>query len=201
MDAARELFAQRGLDVTLNEIAKYAGVGVGTVYRRFPDRDALIDALFEERVEELVAISRAGLEDPDPWSGLITTIARLLEVQETDRALKELMLSSGPAHERVGHVRERMSPIVAELIARAREAGALRADVVPRDFPLLQIMLGAVIDVSRDSAPGLWRRYLEIMAQGMRAEPESPPPPLSVATPGFERMGAVLRSWRPPRRT
>ena len=199
MDAARELFAQRGLDVTLNDIAHHAGVGVGTVYRRFPDKAVLIEALFEERVEELVAIARAGLDDPDPMNGFVTAITRVLEVQEADRGMKELMLSVDSSRQRVGRIRELMAPIVAQLVARARASGELRSEVVPQDFPMIQIMLGAVIDVGRDAAPGLWRRYLELLVQGMRAQPQ-PPPPLSVPAPGFDRMQCVLSTWRPPRR-
>jgi len=198
MDAARTLFAQRGLDVTLNDIAREAGVGVGTVYRRFPDKDTLIDALFEERVEELVALARSGLDDPDPLAGLVGAIARVLEVQEADRGLKELMLAPRARRERIGRIRARMAPIVAQLVERARDSGQLRAGIAPQDFPLIQIMLGAVIDVARDEAPGLWRRYLEIIVQGIRADPD-PPAALSVATPAFERMDRVLARWRPPR--
>ncbi|HEX4035462.1 MAG TPA: helix-turn-helix domain-containing protein [Solirubrobacteraceae bacterium] len=199
MDAARELFAQRGLEVTLNDIARHAGVGVGTVYRRFPDKDALIEALFEERVAEIVAIARGGLEASDPWEGFTGAITSILALQESDRALKELMLSSEERRERVNRIRALMAPIVAQLITRARDAGQLRADVVPQDFPLLQIMLGAVIDVEHDHAPGLWRRYLEMMLQGMRATPAAPAP-LSVDAPDWESMSLVLASWRPPRR-
>lgn len=199
MEAARELFAQRGLEVTLNDIAHHAGVGVGTVYRRFPDKAALIEALFEERVEELVALARTGLAAPDPWEGFVATITAILALQESDRGLKEVMLSSESGRERVSRVRERMAPIVAEIIARARESGDLRDDTVPQDFPIVQIMLGAVIDVARDAAPGLWRRYLEIILAGLRAHPELPGP-LDVPAPGWERMEQVLANWRPPRR-
>jgi AcrR family transcriptional regulator len=199
MDAARELFAQRGLDVTLNDIAHHAGVGVGTVYRRFPDKAVLIEALFEERVEELVEIARAGLDDPDPMNGFVTAITRVLEVQEADRGMKELMLSVDSSRQRVGRIRELMAPIVAQLVARARASGELRSEIAPQDFPMIQIMLGAVIDVGRDAGPGLWRRYLELLVQGMRAQPQSPPP-LSVPAPGRDRMQSVLSTWRPPRR-
>lgn len=195
MEAARELFAQRGLEVTLNDIARHAGVGVGTVYRRFPDKDALIDALFEQRVEELVAIARAGLDATDAWAGVVTAITSILEIQDADRGLKELMLSADTGRAQVGRMRERMAPIVAQLIARARERGELREDIVPQDFALIQIMLGAVIDVAREHAPGLWRRYLEII----RVRPHAPAP-LSVQTPDWDRMGLVLAAWRPPRR-
>src|SRR5579862_1591321 len=94
MDSARALFAERGLDVTLNDIAHHAGVGVGTVYRRFPSKDDLIDALFEDGVSRIAGIAREGLEDPDPWNGFVSTLERLLELQEADRGLKELLTST-----------------------------------------------------------------------------------------------------------
>jgi AcrR family transcriptional regulator len=199
MDAARALFAERGLDVTLNDIAHHAGVGVGTVYRRFPSKDALIDALFEEAVSQIAATAREGLEDPDPWHGFVSTLERLLELQDADRGLKELMLSTQRDRAGVTRVRGRMAPIVAELMERARDAGALRADIVPQDFPMIQVMLSGIIDIARDEAPGLWRRYLEIIVQGLRADP-TPPAGLAVPPPPFERMDAVMGSWRPPRR-
>ena len=199
MDSARALFAERGLEVTLNDIAHHAGVGVGTVYRRFPTKDDLIDALFEEAVSDIVAIARAGLADPDPWNGFVGTLERVLEFQEADRGLKELMLSTTRDQAGVARVRARMVPIVAQLMERARDAGQLRPDIVPQDFPLIQILLGGIIDVARDEAPGLWRRYLEIIVQGLRADPHAPAK-LAVAAPEFERMDAVMRSWRPPRR-
>ena len=161
MDAARELFADRGLDVTLNDIARHAGVGVGTVYRRFPDKELLIEALFEERLAELEAIALAGLAMADPWEGIVATLTGVLELQEADRGFKELILSVGRRRDGIAPIRARMAPVVAELMARAKAAGQLRGDIGPQDFPLLQILLGAVIDVSRDASPGLWRRYLE----------------------------------------
>src|ERR1700688_3298976 len=200
LEAARELFAGRGLGVSLNDIARHAGVGVGTVYRRFPDKEVLIEALFEERLAELEAIALAGLAMADPWDGIVATLTGVLELQEADRGFKELILYVDRSRDGIAPIRARMAPIVAELMARAKAAGQLREDIGPQDFPLLQILLGAVIDVSRDASPGLWRRYLELILQGMRAEP-GPPAPLRVAMPGLEDMDRVLRCWRPPRRS
>src|SRR5947209_3658036 len=79
LDAARELFAERGLGVTLNDVAHYAGLGVGTVYRRFPDKALLIDALFEQRLEEIIHMLKESLNDPDPWHGLTAFLERVLD--------------------------------------------------------------------------------------------------------------------------
>lgn len=193
LDAAAELFAERGLGVTLNDIAHHADVGVGTVYRRFPDKDVLIDALFEERVEEMLALAEGALEDPDPWHGLESFLERGLELQARDKGLKQLLLSTPQGCARVGGVRERMLPIVTALVARARDAGALRADVEPEDFAVTQWMLGAVVDYGRDISPDLWRRYMRLLLRGMRAEP-SPPEPLPVAPLSRHQLDELFTS-------
>jgi AcrR family transcriptional regulator len=183
LDAAAELFAERGLGVTLNDIAHHADVGVGTVYRRFPDKDVLIDALFEERVEEMHVLAEAALEDPDPWHGLESFLERGLELQARDKGLKQLLLGTPQGCARVGGVRERMLPIVTAIVARARDAGQLRADIEPEDFAVTQWMLGTVVDYARDISPDLWRRYLGLLLRAMRAEPSAPDPlPLPALT-------------------
>ena len=92
LDAARVVFAERGLSGSLDDIARQAGVGVGTVYRRFPDKELLIDALFEERIEEIADVARAAADHPDPWEGLVDFLTRTQELQSRDRGLKELVL-------------------------------------------------------------------------------------------------------------
>lgn len=197
--AARELFAQRGLTVSLDEIARHAGVGVGTVYRRFPTREQLIDALFQERLAEIVALAEEGLASEDPWLGLTNFIQRTLERQAADKGLKELILGTTEGRERVTQFRRLMFPLATELVRRAHASGSLREDFSPQDIPLLQLMLGAIVDASRPVAPELWRRYLALVLDGMRAEPAREPlpaPPVSV-----NELDQVMRTWCPPRAT
>src|ERR1700694_204012 len=85
IEAATELFAERGLGVTLNDVAHYAGVGVGTVYRRYPDKADLIEEVFEHRLGELAGLAEAARDDPDPWKGLTNFLERSLELQARDR--------------------------------------------------------------------------------------------------------------------
>lgn len=186
LDAARELFAQRGLGVTLNDVAHHAGVGVGTVYRRFPDKARLIDELFEQRVEELVAFMEEAVADPDPWHGLIAYLEKVVERTAHDQALKEIVISTPDGVQRVCRIRDRLLPRGLDLVRRAQESGRLRPDVAATDVPIIQMMLSAVIDASRDVDPELWRRYLQIIIRGIATDPDaagataSPtPPPLS----------------------
>jgi AcrR family transcriptional regulator len=199
LDAARELFAEQGLGVTLNDIAHHAGVGVGTVYRRFPDKARLLDELFEEQLGELVALMEDGLADPDPWRGLTRYLTRGLELQARDRGFREILLQTPEGTERIGRVRARLFPLGTQLVQRAKDAGALRADFEPQDLPLLVMMLTAVIDAAHDVAPGLWRRYLEIVIQGLRA---TPGPPDDIATPpvSADQVSHIMAALKLPRR-
>jgi AcrR family transcriptional regulator len=193
--AARELFAERGLGVTLNDIAHHAGVGVGTVYRRFPDKAQLIDGLFEERLEEFVELMTAALDDPDPWQGFAGFLVRSLELQAADRGLRELVLGAPGGRERVARFRAQLYPLGSRLVQRARGGGQLRADCETQDIAILQLMLGLVIDAAHDVEPELWRRSLGIVLQGLRADP-GPPAPLAPPALSAEQMDEVLlASW------
>jgi AcrR family transcriptional regulator len=176
IEAGRELFAERGLNVTMDEIARHAGVGVGTAYRRFASREALIEALFDDRIEQVIANVEAAAADPDPWNGLVTMIERSIEMQTADRGLKELLFSPAELRTRVTGVRERMFPLVARVFTRAREAGVLRDDVSALDLPAINFMLAAVADLGADVEPELWRRYATILLDGLRARRDAPTP-------------------------
>lgn len=180
--AARRLFAERGLEVTMDEIAREAGVGVGTAYRRFANRDALVDALFEERILDFVALAEAALEQEDPWDGLEHFLWRSAEMQAADRGLHELLSRDQDTLERVTRVRERVLPLVKRIATRALESGQARPDFAPLDVPILSLMLVQVVEFSREVDPELWRRYLALLLDGLRAgcEPRPlPHPPLS----------------------
>jgi AcrR family transcriptional regulator len=168
--AARELFAERGLEVTMDEIARRAGVGVGTVYRRFPRREEIIQALFEQRMEDYLALTERSLADPDPWHGLVEFCEQGLAMQAADRGLKELLAGHGHGGESGARMRARLIPLVERLVARAQEAGVLRPDVGALDLPMVSLMVGQVIDFSHEVAPDLWRRYLALLLDGLRSE-------------------------------
>jgi len=199
LQAAREVFAERGLGVTLDEIARHAGVGVGTVYRRFADKEALIDALFDDRIGELVAIAEQALAEDDAWEGLVRFLDRSLAMQAADRGLKDLITSSTHGRDRVAQARALLAPLVSELVRRAQAAGELRADVEPTDVPVITLMLSLVADYAADVVPELWRRYLTIVLDGLRARREEPTA-TAVDALDFDELGQAMRSWRPPPR-
>src|SRR4051812_28011489 len=137
--AAAEVFAERGLDVSLDDIAAAAGVGVGTVYRRFPDKDSLIDALFEDKIDQMVQIATDALQIDDPWEGLTTFMRAMCRVQAADRGVRDALLSRGRGRERVAGARERIAPVALKLFARAQDAGVIRSDLGPFDVPMLHL--------------------------------------------------------------
>jgi AcrR family transcriptional regulator len=199
LDAAEELFAERGLSVTLNEIAHHAGVGVGTVYRRFPDKAKLIDGLFERHLEELVELMEQAVADPDPWAGLTHFLEGSLASQACNSALKDLVLSTPEGLEHVARVKARLYPLGERLLRRAQESGQLRGDIQAVDLAIVQMMVGSVIDCARAVDDQLWRRYLEIVLQGLRAHP-SPPQTLGHPAPPADRLEAVMAAGRRGRR-
>ncbi len=161
LEAAAELFAARGLEVTLDDIAAQAGLGVGTVYRRFPNRDALVEALFEQRLAGIVAVAEGALAEPDSWAGVVRMLTELGAIMAADQGLHEVLVcrSGGCGDNDV--VRDRMAPIVTAVFARAAADGHLRPDVVPTDFPMVLRMVAAVAEFTRDVRPELWRRYVD----------------------------------------
>jgi len=193
--AAREVFQERGTAATLNDVAHHAGVGVGTVYRRFPNKEVLVDALFEDMVNAMERYVVEALAVPDAWTGLLEALERMCELQAFDRGLREVLLGMGRGPERQIQVEARIGRDFDRLLDRAREQGALRADAVGADMPVIQLMLGAVSEYT--ATPGLWRRYLYVLMDGMRAHPEnSALPAVRTDQPIF--TGRPVRTSQPP---
>jgi AcrR family transcriptional regulator len=190
LDAAAELFARKGLGVGLDEIARHAGVGVGTAYRRFPDKEQLIEALFDDRIEQIAALAERSAACEDAYAGLVEFIDGNVQLQSTDQGLKELILGSPHAIARVRAARARIEPAVESLVSRAQAAGQIRADVAHTDVALVQFMLTAISDITRDVDPDVWRRGLRLVLDGLRT-----PTPGAMPGPPIPResLDAVIR--------
>src|SRR3954451_9955164 len=184
--AATEVFAERGLDATLNDVAHYAGVGVGTAYRRFANKEQLIDELFAQRIDENPALADRELADADAdaWRGFTSFIEGSLQRQLDDRGFREILNNPENGHTRLADARERVTPLVESIVERAKRAGVLRPAFDPTDLIFIQLALAALMDPTRDSSPALYRRYLTMFLDGVRAEranrSELPVGPLSV---------------------
>jgi AcrR family transcriptional regulator len=177
--AASEVFADQGLDATLDDVARHAGLGVGTVYRRFSSKEELIEALFEQALHEVVALAGEAETMADSWEGLTWFLERATEMQAQDLGLRDVILHSGYGRERVALARENIVPVVTRLVERAQADGHLRKDFVPTDVPVIELMLSSVSAYTNSMAPDLWKRYLAIVIDGLAAghpDPSALPP-------------------------
>jgi AcrR family transcriptional regulator len=193
--AAAEVISERGLDASLDDVARRAGVGIGTVYRHFPGKEALAEAIFEESLIALVGIAERSLTEPDPWVGLVTYIERAAELLSADRGLRQILMFATFGRDQASQARALLQPAVTRLVERAQVAGVLRADVQSTDIPLAVIMLSAAADYTRPVRPQTWRRYLALILDAMsvsRAMPSSLPE--SALTP--DEMELALQSGR-----
>ncbi|MXP22676.1 TetR family transcriptional regulator [Gordonia sp. HNM0687] len=168
LDAARELFAVKGLGVTLNDIAHHAGVGVGTAYRRFANKEEIIDTLFEERLQAVETVAREALEEPDPWTALTDYLKRALAMQFGDRGLHQILDDPTLGDARINDVRLRIAPLIVELVGRAKDAGVVREDFEPTDVTFIQSAMAPIMDSTRDVAPEVYQRYLTYFLDGIR---------------------------------
>lgn len=195
IEAARELFAERGVDVALDEVAKRAGVSIGTLYNRFPTRAALIEAVFADRLEKIAAFAVRALANPDPWQGFAAYLTDVCELQAADRGFNEVAargLGDSPANRNLRH---QVSEAMAQLIERAKQAGAMRADLASEDLAFVIWGIAQTVERTADVAPRLWRRHLALLLDGFRAEAAHPlpEPPLD---PGLSH--AAMPQCDPP---
>lgn len=167
--SARALFASAGLAVSVEEITHHAGLGMGTLYRHFPTKEELIDAVLEDAFADFLALVESALAQVDPWEGLCHFFERALAMYARNRGLKDVVASGEHGRARTAAMRARMWPLISQLVERAREQGTLRADFAAEDVVLVLWSGERVIERSRGVAPELWRRYLGLLLDGLRA--------------------------------
>jgi AcrR family transcriptional regulator len=170
LEAATEVFAARGLEATLDDVAQRAGVGVGTVYRRFPSKEALVEALFERAVDGIVELAFRAGTITDSWDGLVWFLEKASQRQAEDLGLRDVALHCMYGRERISRARERIIPAVTRLVKRAQRDGHLRADVVAADVAIIELMVNSVASQTGRVAPELWRRYLAIVLDGLAVD-------------------------------
>jgi AcrR family transcriptional regulator len=162
------VFTERGLDATLDDVARHAGVGVGTVYRRFPDKASLAEALFDERIDELAGLAERAQAEPDAWAALVSFLEDSAEMLATDRGLRQILMFAAQGHDSAMCARDRMRPAIESLLKRAQADGQVRPDLAATDIPIIEFMLAGVAEYARLVRPTVWRRYLALMLDGLR---------------------------------
>jgi len=199
IDGARVVFAERGLRGSYDDVAREAEVGVGTVYRRFPDRQQLIDVLFEESIADVLEVVETALAAEDPWEGLVHFIVGLQERQCADRGLRELVFGSDQSASRLASTRAQFVPRIDRLIARAREAGVVRNDFHSTDLGIMQLAVCAIADATRDTAPDAWRRTLSVLIDGLQPTRDGVRP-MGAPQLSLDQFDAALRADAASRR-
>lgn len=183
LEVAREMFAERGLDVPMAAVARRAGVGIATLYRHFPTKESLITEVFADQLAECVAAVDDGLADPDPWRGFRTAIEKLCDIQALDRGFTAAFLTAFPDAIDFDRQRDRALRDFAELARRAQVTGKLRADFVLDDLLLLLMAAGGVITGSTEASLAASRRLVAYLLHAFRAEHADPDRPFPPAVP------------------
>ncbi|WP_188195815.1 TetR/AcrR family transcriptional regulator [Nonomuraea sp. SYSU D8015] len=165
VEAAKQVLAERGIEAPLEAVAKRAGVAIGTLYRHFPERGDLIDAVLDEKVATWTEVARQALAADDAWAGLVEFLERTCEMQAKDRAFTELACLS---HQ---NDRTEINRLIHQLAERAQRAGALRHDVGPVDLAFFVMANSRVAEAD----PEQWRRHFTLMLDALRAEPRGGP--------------------------
>jgi len=199
LKAASAVFNERGLDVSLDEIARHAGVGVGTVYRRFRTKEELIEALFLDRLDSVASIADEAYANPDAWRGLVSFMEQMAEIMEGDLGLRQMLMFATYGRDLVAVARQRNEPLVDRLVRRAQAAGQLRADIQQTDIPFIVFILTEAAHLAYAANPGIWRRYLTLILDGMQpARADVTPLPVVAMRP--EEMEKSMRQTAPRHR-
>ncbi|MET8756622.1 helix-turn-helix domain-containing protein [Lentzea sp. NPDC004782] len=176
---ARELFAERGLDVPMAAIARKAGVGVATLYRRFPTKESLVVEAFTEQFAHCQAVVEEALADPDPWRGFCTVIEKVCLLQASDRGFMAAFVSTFP--ELHSEVRNRTWSAFAALVQRAKDSGHLRPDFSPHDLTLVLLANNGLAAAPVDVATAASRRLVAYLLESFRTGTDALPPPVPLS--------------------
>jgi AcrR family transcriptional regulator len=163
--AARDACARHGANIQIDDVARDAGVGVGTVYRHFPTKDALIEALVAEKFRVTTENIRAALEIEDPWESFCAALRTNAEVMAADAGLRDALIRLGPIAKHTDAERTELHDAARRIVERAQAAGALRDDVTTDDISAL--MAGLCTTMAHPELD--WRRHLELLLDGLRA--------------------------------
>jgi AcrR family transcriptional regulator len=174
--AADAVFAEQGLEATLADIAEHAGVGVGTIYRRFADKGALVAALMDDKLVATTATVEAAELAETAWDAFTQFLRDVSTQLLSDRALGQILLAD-PGQESAGRLIDAIRPAATRILKRAQAEGALRPEIRFNDVSPLLVMVTTTADFVEAGNSRVWARYLEVVLNGLRARPDQPPLP------------------------
>jgi AcrR family transcriptional regulator len=176
IDAARREFAARGVDASLERIARDAGVAIGTLYRHFPTRMDLLLAALEPRLQEFLDGAKQAFEIDDPWEGFVYYLENLFRLQAGDRGFNDFLSRRFPGSANTERIHDQMCRQIEDVLTRAQKAGAARPDITLADIVSLIWSNGRMIDATSTTAPNAWRRHLYLMLDAYRTARAHPIP-------------------------
>jgi AcrR family transcriptional regulator len=189
--AARKVFARDGLGASMASVAREAGVGIATMFRRFPTKEELVDAVFIDRMDAYADAVAVALEDPDPWHGFVGYIEAACAMQAADSGFADVLTTTFPTAKALERRRNEAYEGMVELINRAKATGRLREDFDSSDLVLLHMANAGVVNATGDAAPDAWRRVVALLVQSFEAPARAPLP----ASPEHDALyRAMLRA-------
>jgi AcrR family transcriptional regulator len=179
--AARTVFGGGGLNASMASVAREAGVGIATLFRRFPTKESLVAAVFADRMDAYAGVVAEALDDPDPWRGLVGIIESVCAMQAADYGFADVLTMTFPTAKALEARRLEAFHAVVQVIDRAKAAGRLREDFTPEDLVLVYMANAGVVNATGQDAPEAWRRIVAVMIQSFEAPargtlPDSPDP-------------------------
>jgi AcrR family transcriptional regulator len=174
--AARTVFGRDGLGASMASVAREAGVGIATLFRRFPTKEGLVAAVFADRMDAYAAAVATALENPDPWQGLVGYIETVCEMQAADYGFADVLTMTFPTAKGLEERRREGYEGIVRLIDRAKAAGSLREDFTPEDLVLVHMANAGVVNATGDAAPDSWRRVVALLIQSFQAPGHGPLP-------------------------
>ncbi|GCB44515.1 TetR/AcrR family transcriptional regulator [Streptomyces sp. NL15-2K] len=189
--AARRMFARDGLNASMASVAREAGVGIATIFRRFPTKEELVAAVFADRMDAYADAVAVALDDPDPWHGFIGYLETACAMQAADSGFADVLTTTFPTAKAMEERRNEAYEGMVELIDRAKATGRLREDFDPSDLVLVHMANAGVVNATGDAAPDAWRRVVALLIQSFEAPARGPLP----ASPEHDALyRAMLRA-------
>ncbi|HEY1968644.1 MAG TPA: helix-turn-helix domain-containing protein [Pseudonocardia sp.] len=198
LEAAAEVLREQGLDASLDEISRRAGVGNATLYRHFPNREKLYEAVYLAQADAWSESFERSLAIEDGWAALVHHFEEACQFFATDQGLADLLTRGMPESPMLDDIRGSCQTVLRRLLERAQRQGAVRADLVPTDLMWILDSLQHVVSVSEPDFPDAWRRYLALNLRGLRTPGHDTELPASSVTPDTFH---TLLSPRAPKQT
>ncbi|MFD3500412.1 TetR/AcrR family transcriptional regulator [Streptomyces sp. NPDC058676] len=191
--AARRVFARDGLNASMASVAREAGVGIATIFRRFPTKEELVAAVFADRMDAYADAVAVALDDPDPWHGFVGYIEAACAMQAADYGFADVLTMTFPTARSMEERRDEAYRGMVELIGRAKAAGRLREDFDPSDLVLIHMANAGVVNACGDAAPDAWRRVVALTIQSLEAPARGPLPD----SPAHDALYKAMRRASP----